>query len=213
MPRFTGQNKKRTDPRYFLNETNGAVGLPDEATRGVDSDSSEMSAALSKVVYAPARALSAIELAIRKATGIRGVLDPSALHDDNGKLIIPEPRSFRRWQKDYPTWYAAVQTFSNMTVGDPISSMAVAMTGGASKFAVISPLLRLPAKSLKKIQTADMVKYWKHWRKTKSVERGAALGRETDPSQGSTNKAQQKVSKISQNKKRVDQGSRPAQRT
>ena len=59
----------------------------------------EMPAWLSKVVYAPARALSAIERSVRKSTGIRGALDPSVIYDTEGRIIIPPTNKLKQWQK------------------------------------------------------------------------------------------------------------------
>ena len=96
----------------------------------------EMPAWASKIVYAPARALSAIERSVRKSTGIRGVLDPSVIYDTEGNIIIPPTNKLKQWQKDYPAWYAAAQAASNMTAGDPIGMVATVATGGAAKGAM-----------------------------------------------------------------------------
>ena len=96
----------------------------------------EMPAWASKIVYAPARALSAIERSVRKSTGIRGALDPSVIYDTEGNIIIPPTNKLKQWQKDYPAWYAAAQAASNMTAGDPIGMVATVATGGAAKGAI-----------------------------------------------------------------------------
>jgi hypothetical protein len=83
---------------------------------------------IGKIKYAPAEALMAIERAIRKQTGIRGVLDPSVIYDNEGNLIIPEPDKLKDWQKDYPALYAATQAATNMFASDPLS-LAATLTG------------------------------------------------------------------------------------
>ena len=84
---------------------------------------------IGKIKYAPAEVLMAIERAIRTSPlGVRGVLDPSVIYDNEGNLIIPEPDKLKDWQKDYPALYAATQAATNMFASDPLS-LAATLTG------------------------------------------------------------------------------------
>ena len=84
---------------------------------------------IGKIKYAPAEVLMAIERAIRTSPlGVRGVLDPSVIYDNEGNLIIPEPDKLKDWQKDYPALYAAAQVATNTFASDPLS-LAATLTG------------------------------------------------------------------------------------
>tara|TARA_R100000951_G_C2621183_1_gene174514 strand:+ start:220 stop:771 length:552 start_codon:yes stop_codon:yes gene_type:complete len=111
---------------------------------------------INKIVYAPAKALMAIERAVRKSTGIRGVLDPSVIEDADGKLIIPPPSKLKQWQKDYPGWYSLAQTVSNQTLGDPVGLIASALGGGV--IAKGAKGAKAVVKSLKAVKPAKLTK-------------------------------------------------------
>ena len=132
----------------------------------------EMPAWASKIVYAPARALSAIERSVRKSTGIRGVLDPSVIYDTEGNIIIPPTNKLKQWQKDYPAWYAAAQAASNMTAGDPIGMVATVATGGAAKGAMAG--VRAGRAGIKAAKAAKALKQVKPAKLTRAQQVGKA---------------------------------------
>ena len=111
---------------------------------------------INKLAYAPANVLMAIERAVRKSTGIRGVLDPSVIEDADGKLIIPPPSKLKQWQKDYPGWYSFAQAVSNQTLGDPVGLITTILGGGV--IAKGAKGAKAVVKSLKAVKPAKLTK-------------------------------------------------------